>query len=144
MRRRTVAIIDDDWSVLQATEDLLEARGFKTLIFSSAEAFLSRKSDGPLDCLLLDINLTGLSGIDLRCQLKNSGSTVPVIFMTALDHETIRWQALKAGCAAFLRKPLFAAQLFEAIDKALTCTDEPILNHLGHADVRAVSTLDPP
>ncbi len=123
MRRKIVAIVDDDSSVLRATEDLLEARGFRTLNFSSAEAFLNRNSDCQLDCLLLDISLTGLSGIDLRRHLKDSGSTIPVIFMTALDHETIQWQALKAGCVAFLRKPLFAAQLFEAIDRALAPTD---------------------
>src|ERR1700733_10510860 len=109
MRRKIVAIVDDDSSVLRATEDLLEARGFRTLNFSSAEAFLNRNSDCQLDCLLLDISLTGLSGIDLRRHLKDSGCTIPVIFMTALDHETIQWQALNAGCVAFLRKPLFAA-----------------------------------
>ena len=72
-----------------------------------------------VDCLLLDIHLGGLSGIELRRRLKDSGSTLPVIFMTGLDAEAMIEQALKAGCVAFLRKPFQARQLIEAIKKAV-------------------------
>jgi CheY-like chemotaxis protein len=72
-----------------------------------------------VDCLLLDIHLGGVSGIELRRRLKDSGSTLPVIFMTALDDEAMREQALKAGCVAFLRKPFQARQLIDAIKKAV-------------------------
>ena len=71
-----------------------------------------------VDCLLLDIHLGGLSGIGLRRRLDASGSTLPVIFMTALDDEATRGQALRAGCIAYLQKPVLARALMDAIDKA--------------------------
>ena len=100
-------------------ESLLDAQGFATMVFASAEEFLDRGAATQVDCLLLDIHLGGVSGIELRRRLKNSGSTLPVIFMTALDDEAMREQALKAGCVAFLRKPFQAHQLLDAIKKAV-------------------------
>jgi FixJ family two-component response regulator len=118
-RRKTVAVVDDDPSVLKATETLLEAHGFDVIGFSSAEDFLDRSQAEQLDCLLLDINLSGLSGLDLRHRLSELGSPFPVIFMTALDCEVMRGRALRSGCAAFLRKPFEANQLVDALAKAL-------------------------
>jgi FixJ family two-component response regulator len=117
-RRKTVAVVDDDPSMLRATENLLDAYGYATVVFASAEEFLDRGAAIRVDYLLLDIHLGGMSGIELRHQLKDSGSTLPVIFMTALDDETIRGEALKAGCIAFLRKPFQARQLIDAIKKS--------------------------
>ena len=118
-RKETIAIVDDDPSMLRATEELLGAQGFSTRAFSSAEEFLVRGVAGQVDCLLLDIHLGGMSGIELRNQLKISRSTLPVIFITALDDEEIRSEARNAGCAAFLRKPYSARQLMDAIKKAI-------------------------
>ena len=118
-RKETIAIVDDDPSMLRATEELLGAQGFSTRTFSSAEEFLVRGVAGQVDCLLLDIHLGGMSGIELRNQLKISRSTLPIIFITALDDEEIRSQARNAGCAAFLRKPYSARQLMDAIKKAI-------------------------
>jgi FixJ family two-component response regulator len=118
-RRKMVAVVDDDPSMLRATEDLLDAHGFATAVFASAEEFLERQAATQVDCLLLDIHLGGLSGIELRHRLKASGSLLPVIFMTALDDEAMRQQALKAGCIACLHKPFPARQLVEAIEKAV-------------------------
>ena len=118
-RQNTIAIVDDDPSMLRATKDLLEAQGFSTREFSSAEEFLIRGVAAQVDCLLLDIHLGGMSGFELRNQLKISGSTLPVIFITALDDEDTRAQAQKAGCVAFLRKPYSARQLMDAIRKAV-------------------------
>jgi FixJ family two-component response regulator len=118
-RKETIAIVDDDPSMLRATEELLGAQGFSTRAFSSAEEFLVRGVAGQVDCLLLDIHLGGMSGIELRNQLKISRSTLPVIFITALDDEEIRGEARNAGCAAFLRKPYSARQLMDAIKKAI-------------------------
>ena len=118
-RRKIVAVVDDDPSMLNAAESLLDAQGFATMVFASAEEFLDRGAATQVDCLLLDIHLGGVSGIELRRRLKDSGSTLPVIFMTALDDEATREQALKAGCVAFLRKPFQARQLIEAIKKAV-------------------------
>jgi len=113
-----VAVVDDDPSMLRAAADLLEVHGFATKVFASAEEFLDRGAAAQVDCLLLDIHLGGMSGIDLRRQLKASGCTLPVIFMTALDDEAVRHEALKAGCVACLRKPFQAHQLMAAITNA--------------------------
>jgi len=117
-RRKIVAVIDDDPSMLRAAENLLDAHGFATKVFASAEEFLARGVATQVDCLLLDIHLGGMSGIELRRQLKVSGSGLPVIFMTALDDEAMCSQALKEGCVALLRKPFQARQLIDAIGKA--------------------------
>ena len=118
-RRKIVAVVDDDPSMLNAAESLLDAQGFATMVFASAEEFLDRGAATQVDCLLLDIHLGGVSGIELRQRLKDSGSMLPVIFMTALDDEAMRVQAIKAGCVAFLRKPFQARQLIDAIKKAV-------------------------
>jgi len=117
-RRKMVAVVDDDPSMLRAAENLLDAHGFATRSFSSAEEFLGAIAANHIDCLLLDIHLGGLSGIDLRQQLKSSRPALPVIFMTALDDESVCQKALQTGCIACLRKPFPADQLMDAIEKA--------------------------
>ena len=116
--RKIIAIVDDDPGTLDAIGLLLDAHGFEVRAFDSAEAFLGRDAAEQLDCLLLDIHLGGLSGIGLRRRLEASGSTLPVIFMTALDDAATREQALGVGCVAFLEKPVLARQLVDAIHKA--------------------------
>ena len=81
--RTIVAVVDDDPSMLNAAESLLHAQGFAAMVFASAEEFLDRGAVNQVDCLLLDIHLGGMSGIELRGRLKSSGSMLPVIFMTA-------------------------------------------------------------
>lgn len=105
--------------MLRAAGDLLDAHGFTTVAFSSAEEFLAHSAGRGVDCLLLDIGLGGMSGIELRRQLKASGSILPIIFMTGLDDDAIEQQALKAGCVAFLRKPFSKGALIDAIKKAV-------------------------
>ena len=103
--RKIVAVVDDDPSMLNAAKSLLDAQGFATMVFASAEEFLDRGAATQVDCLLLDIYLGGVSGIELRRRLKDSGSMLPVIFMTALDDEVMRERAIKAGCVAFFASP---------------------------------------
>ena len=118
-KQRKVAVVDDDLAMLAGLQNLLDAHGVTTEVFASAEAFLDFYSaTTDIDCLLLDLHLGGMSGIDLRRQLKTSGCTVPVIFMTALDDDVMRRQALEEGCIAYLRKPFPSRLLFEAIEKA--------------------------
>ena len=118
-KQQRIAVVDDDRSLLAGLQDLLDAHGFATKGFASAEAFLDFYSAAiDIDCLLLDLHLGGMSGIELRRRLKASGSTIPVIFMTAHDNDAIRRQALEEGCIAYLRKPFPSRLLFEAIDKA--------------------------
>jgi FixJ family two-component response regulator len=118
-RKKVVAVVDDDQSMLSAAETLLDAHGFMTIRFSSAEEFLGDRGATRVDCLLVDIHLNGVSGIELRRQLKVSHPDLPVIFMTALDDEAVRHQALEVGCVTFLHKPFPAHQLIEAIKSAV-------------------------
>lgn len=117
-RQKIVAVVDDDPGMLRATADLLDALGFSTRVFASAEEFLNRAAAAEVDCLLLDIHLGGLSGFDLQRQLGLSGSTLPIIFMTALDDKGTSAQAQQSGCVALLRKPYAAHQLLDALNKA--------------------------
>ena len=118
-RRKLVAVVDDDPSMLRATESLLDAHGLAAVTFSSAEEFLCRDQAIEIDCLLLDIHLEGASGFELRLRLTAAGSTLPVIFMTAHDDDGIRRAAVQMGCIAYLRKPFPAHQLIDAIEKAV-------------------------
>jgi FixJ family two-component response regulator len=118
-RQQIVAIVEDDPNMLRATTDLLDAHGFATVAFTSAEDFLTHGIAKGVDCLLLDIDLGGMSGIDLRRQLRASGSALPTIFMTAIDDDATERQALASGCTAFLRKPFPPGALVDAIRKAM-------------------------
>jgi FixJ family two-component response regulator len=118
-RTTVVAVVDDDPSMLRAADDLLGAHGFTTLKFSSADEFLEGGAAEKADCLLLDIHLDGMSGLELRQKLKASHPKLPVIFMTALADEAIRQQAIQAGCATFLQKPFPAHQLIQAINSVV-------------------------
>jgi FixJ family two-component response regulator len=118
MQPKTIAIVDDDASMLKGIERLLGAYGFITKAFTSAEAFLNLEAAASVDCLLLDIHLSGMSGIELRRHLSASGCRLPVIFMTAFDDEATRAKAQQAGCVAYLHKPFVANLLIGAIEKA--------------------------
>jgi FixJ family two-component response regulator len=112
----TVAVVEDDPSMLQGLNRLLSAHGFRVQTFASAELFLDAIANCEAECLILDIHLGGISGIDLKRQLTASGSNLPVIFMTAIDTETTRQEAFDAGCIAYLRKPFLAKLLIDAIN----------------------------
>ncbi|AUW46722.1 response regulator transcription factor [Rhizobium leguminosarum] len=117
--RRTVAVVDDDASLRRSLGRLLNAYGFLVEGFASAEAFLARDPKTAIDCLVLDIDLGGMSGIDLQRRLKAEGTTLPVIFITALETASVRAEAEKAGCVAYLQKQFSGAALIAAINKAL-------------------------
>jgi FixJ family two-component response regulator len=119
---KTIAVVDDDPSMLKGIERLLGACGFVTKVFASAEAFLDRNAAADFDCLLVDIHLGGMSGIDLRHHLTASGCRLPVIFMTGFDDEATRVEAQSAGCVAFLHKPFVASLLLGAIEQAAPAT----------------------
>jgi FixJ family two-component response regulator len=109
--------VDDDPSMLGALSDLLVAHGLEARSFPTAESWLDQTAGGPVDCLVLDIQLPGMSGIELHRRLRASGSTVPVIFMTAFEDEAVRAQ-VGGGCIACLRKPFSSRQLIAAIESA--------------------------
>lgn len=116
--QKTIAIVDDDLGMQVSLSDLLSARGFNTCVFSSAEDWLDRAGSVRADCMLIDVWLGGISGLELQRRLRFSGSMVPVIFMTARYDEATRSQALEAGGVSLLCKPFPAAQLIEAIENA--------------------------
>jgi FixJ family two-component response regulator len=118
IRPKMIAVVDDDASMLKGIARLLDAYGFATKVFASAEAFLGFDGLADIDCLLLDVHLSGMSGIELRRHLRASGCTLPVIFMTAFDDKATRMQAQSAGCIAFLHKPFVAHLLLGAIEQA--------------------------
>jgi FixJ family two-component response regulator len=115
-RMRTIAIVEDDPSMLQGLNRLLLAHGYRVVKFTSAESFLGDVTRCEAKCLLVDIHLGGMSGIDLKRRLASSGSDTPVIFMTAIDNEATRREAFDAGCVAYLRKPFLSKLLIDAIN----------------------------
>jgi len=120
MARPTVVIVvDDDASLLKSVARLLAHHGIDSRTFASAEALLESDSVQMATCLLLDIHLGGISGIELHHRLAASGSKWPVIFMTANDDETTHNEAMDAGCIAYLRKPFAQHVLLNAISKAV-------------------------
>jgi len=116
--RKVVAVVDDDPSMLKAIARLLGVHGFEADLFESAEAFLRRDAAKEAACVVLDIHLGGMSGIELRRRLTESGSRLPIIFITAVDDEATHQEAVAAGCVAYLRKPFPATQLIGAIETA--------------------------
>ena len=112
--QRTVGVVEDDTDFRRALQRLLTVRGYAVKPYSSGEALLE-DPHRELSCIIIDINLGGMTGIELQQQLTASGSAIPVIFMTAFDSSLVKQQAISAGCVSYLLKPFSALQLFEAI-----------------------------
>jgi len=114
-----IAIVDDDASIRDALTSLLRAVGWRAKGFASAEAFLQSGQVHTTACLLLDVRLPGLSGLELQQQLRSRQARLPIIFITAHGNEAMRAQALQAGAVAFFAKPFNDTALLEAIHTAL-------------------------
>lgn len=110
-----VSIVDDDESVLGSLDRLLKSIGFKTYSFTSAEQLLESGNLGETDCLVLDVSLPAMSGLELQKRLTTDGPKVPIIFASALVDEGIRARAMAAGAVAFLAKPFGERELLEAL-----------------------------
>ncbi|KSV68199.1 hypothetical protein N183_31610 [Sinorhizobium sp. Sb3] len=106
----------------RSVERLLNANGFATEGHSSAEAFLSRANASRIGCVVLDIHLGGMSGVELWHRLKASGVNLSVIFITAVEDEALELEAVKSGCVAYLHKPFPAELLISAVNRALTAS----------------------
>lgn len=113
-----VAIVDDDESLRRSLSRLLRAAGLQPIVYPSAEAFLSDGNQPRFGCLVLDIRMGGMSGIDLQKHLARAGATTPVIFVTAHDDPKEREEAIAAGCAGFFRKSDSGTNLITAIKAA--------------------------
>jgi FixJ family two-component response regulator len=113
---RVVAVVEDDPSMQTSIVRLLHAHGINSEAYASAEAFLEGFSASQANCLLIDVHLGHISGLDLQRRLVMSGSRLPVIFMTAIKNESNMKAAIEAGCIAYLQKPFAAQLLIEAIE----------------------------
>ena len=117
--RPTISIVDDDAFVRNATENLLLSLGFGVVTFTSAEEFLESGRADDTSCLITDVKMPGLTGLDLQQRLIDDGKRLPIIFITAFFSEGVRTQALAAGAVCFLGKPYGEASLIECLSRAL-------------------------
>jgi FixJ family two-component response regulator len=114
-----ISVIDDDDSLRGSLENLIRSVGLRVQGFSSAEAFLRSNQVHETSCLILDVRMHGMSGLELQRQMVLAGSQMPIIFITAHQNDDWRTQALEAGAVAFLYKPFHEEELLNAIDAAL-------------------------
>ena len=116
--RQTVFIVDDDPAICESLGDLMESAGLVTRKFSSAEEFLAISAQDPAGCVVLDVRLPGMSGMELQQRLVKSGVAIPIIIMTAHGDIPMVRNAMKAGAVEFLTKPFQDEELLTAIDQA--------------------------
>ena len=114
-----VAIVDDDRSVQSALKDLMESAGLSARTFGSAEEFLESDQRNQTACLITDIRMPGMSGLELQVKLTTEGSRIPIIFITAHTAAKMKMEAMKAGAVEFLSKPFDDEVLLEKVRVAL-------------------------
>ncbi len=120
IERSTVFVVDDDISVRESLELLISSAGWRPLLFDSAQAFLAASPMPGPNCLVLDVNMPGLNGLDLQWRITKSGSKTPIIFVSGFGDVPMTVKALKGGARDFLTKPIDAEALLEAIQSALS------------------------
>jgi two-component system, LuxR family, response regulator FixJ len=114
-----IAIVDDDDALRNSLDDLLQSLGFRTQEFRSAEAFLRATQARETACLILDVRMPGMNGLELQRQIIAANWRIPIIFITSHADDDARARALAAGAVAFLYKPCREQELLDAIDMAL-------------------------
>jgi FixJ family two-component response regulator len=119
LKRALVAVVDDDESIRESLPDLLNELGFRTRAFASAEEFLSSGSLEQTKCLILDVVMPGMTGLDLQQQLNDRERKIPIIFITAQKDREVRDRAFEQGAVSFLFKPFSDTALLEALNKAV-------------------------
>ena len=116
---RLVAIVDDDESVQRALQDLIESDGLSALCFGSAEQFLDSEARNKAACLIADVRMPGLTGLELQAKLKAERCPIPVVFITAHGDAEMRIHAMREGAVEFLSKPFDDTVLLEIVHTAL-------------------------
>jgi FixJ family two-component response regulator len=114
-----ISLVDDDESVRRTTKLLIESFGYRAAVFESAENFLSSGQLNDTSCLIVDVQMPGMNGLQLQSQLAAAGRRIPIIFITAYDSQESRRRALRAGAVAFLAKPFTDHQLLKTIRSAV-------------------------
>ena len=121
--QRCIAIVDDDESVREAATNLFRSMGLTVVSFSSAEEFLRSTDVERTSCLVLDVQMPGMGGLDLQRQLAASGREIPIVFVTAYPDPAVRDKALKSGAICFLTKPFDEGDLLDGLNTALSSGD---------------------
>jgi len=119
-----ITIVDDDKLVRDALEDLITSFGHRVRTYESAVQFLASGEVAETSCLITDMQMPGMSGLDLQQHLLASGSNIPVIFLTAFPQEHAKALALDRGALAFLHKPFNEPDLISWVDRALDVADQ--------------------
>ena len=114
-----IAIVDDDASVREGLQSLIRSAGWRVETFASAQEFLARRGAEAPSCVILDLQLPGLSGLDLQNRMAKGGLEIPIVFLTGHGDIPASVQAMKAGAVEFLTKPLDEQKLLEAIQEAI-------------------------
>ena len=134
--QQTVYIVDDDPAICESLCDLIESAGLATREFASAEQFLARCTPEMAGCLVLDVRLPGMSGMELQSKLLKSGMPIPIIIMTAHGDIPMVRNALKAGAVEFLTKPFDDQELLDAIHEAIKKDAESKARYARTAELR--------
>ena len=113
-----LAILDDDESVQIALQDLIESEGLSARCFGSAEQFLNSTARHDVSCLITDVGMPGMSGLELQAKLKSEKCSLPIIFITALGDIPMAVRAIQGGAVDFLTKPVDGAALFNSVERA--------------------------
>jgi FixJ family two-component response regulator len=116
---RVVVIVDDDELIRGSVGGLMKEAGLPSLTFASAEEFLTSGEEKRTACLIVDIRMHGMSGLELQAKLNEANHRIPIIFITAQSDEKLRLQALRAGAVEFLSKPFDDQVLLETVRAAL-------------------------
>ena len=124
VKQATVYVIDDDDSVRRALARLLMSAGLEVRVFDSASAFLQAECPPENACIVADVRMKGMSGLDLQRELKRAGAPLRFIFVTAHDTQETRAEAIQAGGTAFFLKPVDDQDLLDAIHWALSLNDD--------------------
>lgn len=128
-RKAVIAIVDDDQSVREALTSLVRSLGYIAMAFECAEDLLKSKRRRGVSCLIADVQMPGMTGLELHHRLVASGKPIPTILITAYPDERVRAQALNAGVLCYLAKPFNESELLSCIHSALgdqtTCRREP-------------------
>lgn len=124
--KRSIAIVDDDSSVLKSTSALLDSYDFETRTFASGSAFLEAYNRHDFDCIILDVRMPGMNGLEVQSALNDQNAMVPIVFITAHGDIPMAVLAIRAGAADFIEKPFTHEQLTESIDYALKFTAQTL------------------
>jgi FixJ family two-component response regulator len=137
-----VAVVDDDEGFASAIERRFRLMGFEASTYSSAELFLASTALPRPDCLVLDVQLGGMSGLDLQRRLGEAGARTPIIFVTAYDLPAIRKEAEQGGCSAFFLKPVPTKLLLQAIHKAVSPSGDDSQQHAANKTEPTIQVWD--